>query len=86
MDARDSYVWPSSYPVVIVITLTHRYNAYGLVGLSPSGHHVILGLEDMEGRACGINIYIVCIHTLEAFNRGFNRFVCAKRENVDLHI
>ena len=55
---------------------------YGLVGLSPFGHQVTLGLEDMEDMP--IKIYILYIYSLAVFHRRFSpRKTCQK---VDLHI
>ena len=69
-DWRDSVIWA---PQV----------SYGLVSLSPYGHQVALGLEDVEGHAYQ-DIYFVCIYTLAAFNRRYSPAQNVK--NVDLYL
>ena len=51
------YFWPPMYPGT-GRTLAPQV-PYGLVGLSPFGHQVSLGLEDMAGHAYQ-EIYFVC--------------------------
>ena len=61
VDRRTQYFWAPRYPVDwrdSVLSATQV--PYGLVGLSPFGHQITLGLEDMEGHV--INIYIYCVY------------------------